>query len=78
MFEDDGIELYSVGIIYASVCVPRGMQREVIERMANTKHPTGISSRWQISRDPTFATTGLPNPCTCETHANRMHYLLVC
>lgn len=69
-------EAYSVGIIHASVCSSLSPE-ETVER-ANAELPTGISSKWSLSKEPAFA-DGQLNPCPCvdnpETHK---HYLLVC
>lgn len=44
----------------------------------DANHPTGISSKWSISKDKTFH-SGEPNPCPCDQHPDkRLHYLLTC
>lgn len=75
--EDGDIFFIASGIVCCSVCVPKGMSREVIERKVNEQTPTGIGSRWAVSADQHFA-TGEANPCICETDTERMHYLLNC
>jgi hypothetical protein len=59
------------------VCVPKGSTKEQIEEAVNALHPTGIKSRWKISKDEKFD-TGDPHPKQCEHSADRMHYLMVC
>jgi hypothetical protein len=68
-------EVYSVGLVAMSVCSDD--TSEEIMRIANMEHPTGISSRWTLSDDSTFA-SGDPNPGPCEQDPSRQHYLLVC
>jgi len=67
---------YAIGFCSMSACVKKGLNKAEIERQANTYHPTGISSRWEITSDD-FA-DGTPNPCPCDTHSEREHYLLHC
>jgi hypothetical protein len=74
---DDTVEIYSVGIVYMSVCASRLVPREEVERRANAQHPTGISSLWKISKNPTFA-DGAPMPHDCNVTTGRVHYLLSC
>ena len=67
---------YAIGFVSASVCSSLPIE-ETTERL-NAEHPTGISSRWQLSDEPTFS-GGEPNPCACnrwpDTHK---HYLFEC
>jgi hypothetical protein len=53
------------------------MSPEDVERITNTYHPTGISSQWVMSDDPTFK-DGTPNPCACNEDKTRRHFLLSC
>lgn len=73
----DDVAVYTVGICSCSVCVPIKMRRKEIERRVNIRQPTGISSSWTISNDPTFK-GGQPNPCLCHDDEGRLHYLLHC
>jgi hypothetical protein len=76
--EERDVIVMGVGICAMSVCAKKDVATETIERQANAEHPTGISSRWEISDDETFA-TGQPNPCPCEAEPDaRVHYLLNC
>ncbi len=68
---------YSIGIVAASVCVDDTLTTEEIESIMNAENPTGISSKWQISKDKYFH-SGETNPCVCENDTNRKHYLMVC
>ena len=70
-------DVYAVGLIYSSVCVPKSWTKEQIEYAVNALNPTGIESEWKISSDPTFYTGG-PNPKQCENDSERIHYLMEC
>lgn len=71
------VEVYSLGLVNASVCAPGDMTREEIAYTVNQCDPTGIMSRWEISDAETFA-NGQPHPCPCEHNPDRTHYLLTC
>lgn len=71
------VVIMGVGICYASVCVLDGTDDDDIVREVNQQNPTGISSRWQLSADETFA-DGLTNPCPCNEIPGRSHRLLEC
>lgn len=75
--QNDPVELYALGLICASACAPKDMDREAVERSVNSQHPTGIRSRWCVADEP--FRTGEPNPCPCNDHPEeRLHWLLVC
>lgn len=67
--------VYTYGIAFLSVCTPITDPAE-IERRANAEHPTGISRPWKIHPQPFKC--GKPNPCACDEHPNRKHWLLSC
>lgn len=69
--------IYSNGLVYCSVCVPKDWTHKQIERAVNALNSTGIESEWKISSDPTFYTGG-PNPKQCEQDSERIHYLMEC
>ncbi len=70
------IEFVAVGMCSMSVCSSLSLD-EIVER-ANKEHPTGISSKWAISKDKTFA-NGIPTSCPCERNPEtHNHYLLNC
>lgn len=73
----DDIIIYSVGLVAMSVCAADGVPLEEIERVANARHPTGISSEWQISEDATFR-GGEPMPAPCDMTEGRKHWLVIC
>lgn len=73
---DRELTIYTQGLVATSVCTTIE-DREEIEDRVNLATPTGISSRWKLSKDPTFA-DGKPNPCRCTIDAHRWHYLLSC
>jgi hypothetical protein len=73
----DELEVYSLGLVACSICTNIKDPRE-IEMVVNMRCPTGISSSWKISKDPTFH-TGQSNPCPCEKNPKtHKHYLLSC
>lgn len=73
----DTIEIYSHGIIACSVCAPKRLARRTVERVVNELNPTGIATKWKISKDEKFR-TGQTNPCVCEDDPKRLHYLMEC
>ncbi len=70
------LTIYSNGLCYCSVCTSMDDPKE-IEAEVNRQNPTGLISRWKISKD--LFNTGKKNPNVCnqnpETHK---HYLLSC
>lgn len=73
----EGAVVYKVGLMYLSVCHPRGMPLDDVLDQVNREHPTGLDHGWNISTDRTFS-GGEPNPCTCNSDQDRMHRLLSC
>ena len=73
----DTVIVYAAGLISMSVCAASTATREEIENAVNASHPTGISSRWQISDDTTFA-SGEPMPAPCDQEPDRQHWLVSC
>lgn len=72
--EPAGIEIYSHGLCFASVCSALPVD-EVKRLMA--AYPTGVSSQWTLSDDETFR-NGSPHPCPCEAKSTHTHYLFSC
>ena len=70
------LEVYSSGLCYCSVCTDLIDPAEVAAE-TNRQNPTGLDRGWSISDDPTFA-NGQPNPCPCNHHEGRQHFLLSC
>lgn len=68
-------DIYSEGICYMSVCT--NLPVEQVAEVANRLRPSGIGSKWEVSRDKHFH-SGQPNPCKCELNADRIHVLLEC
>lgn len=68
-------QTYSVGIVCAGVCTD--MDVEEATNQLNQEHPTGIASRWELSKDKTFK-SGEPMPCPCEQNESFTHYLFNC
>lgn len=70
------IAVYANGIVHCSVCTNvRGKKK--IEVLVNMKNPTGIYSRWRISKDK--FRDGSSNPCPCEKNPKtHKHYLMEC
>lgn len=71
------VEVYTFGLVAASVCAPSELPRDEVLAGANAAHPTGLSWGWKFSDEPTFA-GGQPNPCQCDQNPDRLHYLLEC
>jgi len=67
--------VYAAGICYLSVCTSIADRAE-IERRANADYPTGIGRAWTIHEGPFKG--GQPNPCPCNEHSDRKHWLLSC
>lgn len=73
------IVIYNTGIMACSVCVPKELTKEEIEEGLNSKSPTGIDSKWRISKDTHFKDGIHTNPCTCDMFfSERLHYLMEC
>ena len=77
MTQEQQIAVYSNGIFHCSVCVPKDMPREEVERQVNAENPAGTTNGWKICADPTFA-SGAANPHECERSTERLHYLMDC
>jgi hypothetical protein len=71
------VDIYSVGLCYASVCAPANMSVEVLEHAVNIQTPTGIEARWRVAEDEAFA-DGTPMPCLCPGGEDHKHWLMVC
>lgn len=72
----DDFIAYAVGLCCASVCTSLPIE-EATKRL-NTEHPTGVTSLWEPSKDPTFS-GGQSNPCPCDQHPDtHKHYLFNC
>lgn len=72
---ENEFEAYSVGICSASVCT--SLTTDEAAKRLNLEHPTGVKSKWELSKDPTFA-CGTPNGCDCPDHKGNKHYLFNC
>ena len=70
------LNIYSVGIVHCSVCVPADWSKEAVENAVNNRMPSGVSP-WKIS-DEDFS-TGEKNgyQCECDGKPTR-HWFLVC
>lgn len=67
--------ILSWGLVATTVCT--SLSRKDAAARLNREMPTGISSRWAISRAKTFH-TGEPHPHQCETFPTHKHYLFHC
>jgi hypothetical protein len=75
---ETGFSVYSTGVCRASVCADKNLSLKELTERLNVSHPTGIQSKWKLSKDPTFA-SGETNPCPCEQYPEtRLHYLFDC
>jgi hypothetical protein len=74
----DPVRVYSVGLVYASVCT--ALTDEETTRQLNLEHPAGTDNGWMISDEP-FA-DGSPNPSKCPDavtyNQHRRHILYNC
>ena len=74
----DKLILYSGGLCSSSVCVDKNLSKKEVNKIMNALNPTGISSKWKISKNKTFK-TGEKNGCDCDKHPKtRRHYLMNC
>jgi hypothetical protein len=70
------VEIYASGACYCSVCTSLADINEIIKKV-NKLNPTGLKLGWELSKEKTFR-QGQSNPCQCEKHPNRKHYLFNC
>ncbi len=70
------LNIYSVGIVHCSVCVPADWSKEAVENAVNNRMPSGVSP-WKISDEDFY--TGEKNgyQCECDGKPTR-HWLLMC
>ena len=70
--EGDDFKVYSMGLLYSSVCSSLG-DVQTVQRMKSL--PSGTTGGYSLAEEEVFA-TGEANPCPCnkrpETH---QHYL---
>ena len=71
------VKVYAHGLPTCSACIIKGLTKEEIETEINLVNPTGIDSKWSISKDKTFK-TGEKIPHQCENEPNKEHYLFNC
>jgi hypothetical protein len=69
------VNVYSNGIVHCSVCAPKDMEREEVERLTNLANLSGTTHGWRVSDDLTFA-SGEPNPHDAGDCGR--HWLMVC
>jgi len=48
------------------VCVPKTFTDAQVEEFANTEHPTGISSQWQMRHTGDASLNGAPERAQCD------------
>ncbi len=70
------IDVYAIGLCYASVCADKQMTKVMVEDYMNVLEPAGTSLSWTIAEEP--FNDGSPNPNQCETDSNKQHWLLDC
>ncbi len=76
MSDKTNLDIYAIGICYASMCANKEMTKDMIEDRVTELHPTGLMHGWCIADEP-FADS-LPNPKQCENNEERQHWLLNC
>jgi hypothetical protein len=69
-------EVYSIGLCSASVCT--GLSIKQAEELLNTQYPTGIASKWELSKDTHFRGGKMLNGCDCPDHPGNKHFLMNC
>lgn len=70
--------IYANGLCCCSVCAPIKYTAEMVEQEVNKINPTGIDSKWFVSKDKEF-NSGQPNPCPCnDPGSGRQHWLMNC
>lgn len=74
---DEDIIIYSTGLVHCSVCALAKLPIEDVLQHVNLRNPTGLDHGWVLDDKGIFA-DGAPNPCVCNTHIDRKHYLLSC
>lgn len=68
------VNIYSWGLVFASVCAPRDMTQEEVEDAVNRQHPTGLDHGWKVADEP--FRTGESNPHDAGDCGR--HWLLAC
>ena len=78
-FYDTDLFVYASGLPVCSVCIPEDMPEDRMEELTNKQNPTGVDSKWKVSKDKEFV-SGEPMPNKCEKYPQekRLHYLLNC
>lgn len=59
------------------VCAPKRYTPEDVERAANLLNPAGTTLGWRIADQAEFH-DDTTNPCDCDEHAERQHWVLWC
>ncbi len=73
----DDVVITQRHLVACVACAPRKMPRKEVNELVNVLNPTGIGSRWKITRKRSFPAGG-PHPVPCADDRNRIHYLLYC
>lgn len=76
MPDPSAVIVYAIGLCSCSACAPEDLDAKQVADAANKARPTGIASRWAVSRRP--FRSGQTNPCACNTDPSRRHWLLEC
>jgi hypothetical protein len=66
--------VYRMGVGMASACT--SLDNSNAEKRMNRENPTGIDSRWTVSKETTFA-KGEPHPGKCEDSPDTHRHLLM-
>lgn len=70
------LQIYADGIVHCSVCTNIKSEKR-IEELVNKKNPTGIESKWVISKDDFGRGEPNPSPCNHKPKTHK-HYLMEC
>lgn len=69
------VRIYAASFLAMSVCAPGSMTIEEVIADCELQRPCGTERGWTMSKDTHFA-SGQPNPCPCNKHEGRQHWLL--
>lgn len=64
-----------LGICHMQVCAHKTVPHDAVEREANRENPAGTEHGWRLLLDDAAENQ---RPVVCETHPDRLHYMLVC
>ena len=69
--------IFRASLCTGVACAPATMSRKAVEAQVNADSPTGIASRWRISKRRKLD-DGEKHPARCLEEQGRTHYLMEC